>query len=41
MFTNIVAIGQFDWAPSQGLNSDDNGVGEMRMNATNDVKYYV
>lgn len=41
MFTNIVAIGQYDWAPSQGLNSNDDGVGEMRKNATNEFNYYM
>jgi hypothetical protein len=36
MFTNIVDIDQYAWAPSQGLNSDDDGAGERRKNATNE-----
>jgi len=41
MFTNIVATGQYDWAPSHGLNSDNDGVGEMKKNDTNEVNYDV
>ena len=36
MFTNTVATGQYAWAPSQGLNSDEDGVGQMHTNAMND-----
>jgi hypothetical protein len=36
MFTNIVATDQYAWAPSQGLNSDDDGLGERRKNASNE-----
>ena len=36
MFTNIVATSQYVWAPSQGLNSDEDGVCERRTNAVNE-----
>ena len=36
MFTNIVATGQYVWAPSQGLNSNEDGVSERRTNAVNE-----
>ena len=36
MFTNTVAIGQYAWAPSQGLNSDEDGVSQMHINVVND-----
>ena len=39
MFTNTVAIGQYAWAPSQGLNSDEDGVGERQTNAVNEDPY--
>jgi hypothetical protein len=35
MFTNIVATGQYAWAPAHGLNSDEDGVGERQTNAVN------
>jgi hypothetical protein len=36
MFTNTVATGQYAWAPSQGLNTDDDGVSERQTNAVNE-----
>jgi hypothetical protein len=39
MFTNIVTTSQYAWAPSQGLNSDDDGLGERRKNASNEDPY--
>jgi len=36
MFTNIVATGQYVWAPAQGLNSNEDGVGERQTNAVNE-----
>jgi hypothetical protein len=36
MFTNTVATGQYAWAPSQGLNSDEDGVGQRQTNAVNE-----
>jgi len=39
MFTNIVTTSQYAWAPSQGLNSDDDGLGERRKNASNEDSY--
>jgi len=36
MFTNTVATDQYAWAPSQGLNSDEDGVGERQTNAINE-----
>jgi hypothetical protein len=36
MFTNTVATGQYAWAPSQGLNSDEDGVGKSLTNAVNE-----
>ncbi|KAL9362643.1 hypothetical protein Peur_045428 [Populus x canadensis] len=36
MFTNVVATDKYAWAPSQGLNSDDDGLGERRKNASNE-----
>jgi hypothetical protein len=36
MFTNIIATGQYVWAPAQGLNSDEDGVGERQTNAVNE-----
>jgi len=36
MFTNIIATGQYVWAPAQGLNSDEDGVSERQTNAVNE-----
>lgn len=36
MFTNIMATGQYVWAPSQAFDSDDGGVGKRRKNASNE-----
>ncbi|KAL9367493.1 hypothetical protein Peur_038692 [Populus x canadensis] len=36
MFTNTVATGQYAWAPSQGLNADEDGVSERQTNAVNE-----
>jgi len=36
MFTNTVATGQYAWGPSQGLNSDEDGVGQRQINAVNE-----
>ena len=36
MFTNIVATGHYVWAPSQGLNSNEDDVSERRTNAVNE-----
>ncbi|XP_011014912.1 PREDICTED: uncharacterized protein LOC105118628, partial [Populus euphratica] len=36
MFTNTIAIGQYAWAPSQGLNSDEDGVGQRQTIAVNE-----
>jgi hypothetical protein len=36
MFTNIIATGQYAWAPAQGLNSDEDGVGERQTNLLNE-----
>ena len=36
MFTNTVATGQYAWAPSQGLNSDEDGGGQRQTNVIND-----
>jgi hypothetical protein len=36
MFTNIVATGEYVWAPSQGLNSDNDGFSKRRNNASNE-----
>ena len=36
MFTNTVATGQYAWAPSQGLNFDEDGIGQRQTNAVNE-----
>ncbi|KAL9347452.1 hypothetical protein Peur_058818 [Populus x canadensis] len=36
MFTNTIATGQYAWAPSQGLNADEDGVSERQTNAVNE-----
>ena len=36
MFTNTVATGQYAWAPSQGLNSDEDGGGQRQNNTVNE-----
>jgi len=36
MFTNIVTIGKFMWAPFQGMISNDDEVGDWIKNAVND-----
>ena len=36
MFTNTVATDQYAWAPSQGLNSDEDGVGQRQTKAVHE-----
>ena len=36
MFTNTVSTGQYAWAPSQGLNSDEDGGCQRQNNAVNE-----
>jgi len=36
MFTHTIATGQYAWGPSQGLNSDEDGVGQRQINAVNE-----
>lgn len=36
MFTNTVATDQYAWAPSQGLNFDEDGVGQRQTNAVHE-----
>ena len=36
LFTNTIVTGQYVWALSQGLNSNEDGVGQRQINAVNE-----